>query len=191
MALLDLMQQRRSIRKYLDKPVERDKLNLCLEAAQLAPSACNAQPWKFIVVDDKALKDRLCETAFGGIYSLSSFAREAPVMVAAVADQASYASRVGSLIRNTRFYLIDLGIAGEHFVLQAQELGLGTCWIGWFNERAVKSVLKIPRGKRVAYLLSLGYYDETAMRRTHSRRPIEKIVAFNSYEGENYNALSL
>ena len=181
MTLLELIRHRRSIRRYLDKPVERDKIMLCLEAARLAPSACNSQPWRFIIVDDKELKDRLCRAAFSGIYSVFSFAKKAPVIVVVVSERAKFIARVGGLFRGTKFYLIDIGIATEHFVLQAEELGLGTCWLGWFNEAAVKSILNVPKDRKIDVLLALGYYDSAKIGKPHDREPMEKIAAFNSY----------
>ncbi len=182
MTLLDLIRHRRSVRDFLDEPVGRDKIILCLEAARLAPSACNSQPWKFIVVDDKDLKDELCRAAFGGIYSMMSFARKAPLIVAVVSENAKFLARIGSLLRDTRFYLIDIGIAAEHFVLQAEELGLSTCWIGWFNEGAVKSILKIPRDRRIEVLIAVGYRDDTKKGQPHKRDSLEEIISFNSYD---------
>lgn len=184
MALLDLIKHRRSIRKFLDRDVERDKIMLCLEAARLAPSTCNSQPWKFIVVDDRELKDKLCRAAFSGIYSVMSFAKSAPVIVAVVSERAKFLASVGSLFRGTKFYLIDIGIVCEHFVLQAEELGLGTCWLGWFNEEAVKSILNVPKDKKIDVLIALGYYDRGKIGRPHKREPMDKIAAFNSYDGE-------
>ncbi len=154
---------------------------LCLEAARLAPSTCNSQPWKFIIVDDRQLKDRLCRSAFSGIYSVFSFAKKAPVIVAVVSEKARFLARVGSLFRGTNFYLIDIGIATEHFVLQAEELGLGTCWLGWFNEGAVKSILNVPKDRRVDILIALGYPYVAKLIKPHEREPMEEISAFNSY----------
>jgi len=85
------------------------------------------------------------------------------------------------MFRGTKYYLIDIGVAIEHFVLQAEDLGLGTCWIGWFNERAVKSVLEIPHRKKIDVLIALGYYDREKLGPEHDREPIDKIVSFNSY----------
>jgi len=180
MALLDLIKHRKSVRDFLDRPVEREKIMICLEAARLAPSACNSQPWKFIVVDDRQLKDKLCAAAFSGIYSMNSFCKMAPVIVVVISEKSNFLARIGGMFRGTKYYLIDIGIAGEHFVLQAEELGLGTCWIGWFNERAVKSVLNIPQHKKIDILIALGYYDRKKIRSEHSREPIDKIASFNS-----------
>ena len=182
MTLLDLVRQRRSIRQFLDRPVARDKIMMCLEAARLAPSACNAQPWQFIVVDGPELKERLCRSAFSGIYAVMSFAKMAPVIVAIVSDKRKFLTWAGSLIRGTSYYLIDIGIAGEHFVLQAEELGLGTCWLGWFNEKGVKSVLGVPKDKKIDVLLAVGYYDSQNVGPGHDREPLEKMTSFNGYE---------
>ena len=181
MALLDIIKHRKSVRNFLDRPVAREKILTCLEAARLAPSACNSQPWKFIIVDDIKLKDKLCRAAFSGVYAINRFCKAAPVIAAVVSEQANYLSRIGSMLRGTKYYLIDIGIAAEHFVLQAAELGLGTCWIGWFNERAVKKILNVPQSKKVDVLLALGYHDGEKVRSGHGREPIDKISSFNRY----------
>ena len=87
MALLDLIKRRKSIRDFLDRPVEREKIMTCLEAARLAPSACNSQPWRFIVVDDMQLKNKLCQATFSGIYSINSFCKKKPVIVVVISDR--------------------------------------------------------------------------------------------------------
>lgn len=181
MALLDIIKNRESVRNFLDRSVEREKIMLCLEAARLAPSACNSQPWKFIVVDDAEQKDRLCRAAFSGIYTNTSFAKKAPLIVAVVSEKAKFLERIGGLLRDTRFYLIDIGIATEHFILQAEELGLGTCWIGWFDEAAIKPILKVPKDKKINVLLAVGYCDKEKPRQLQQRDSLEEISAFNSY----------
>ena len=181
MALLDLLKHRKSVREFLDRPVERDKIITCLEAARLAPSECNSQPWRFIVVDDRQLKDRLCDAAFGGIYSMNSFCKTAPVMVVVISEKSKFIARIGEMFRGTKYYLIDIGITCEHFVLQAEDLGLGTCGIGWFNERGVKSTLGIPQRKKIDMLIALGYYDREKLGPEHDREPMDKIASFNSY----------
>jgi len=105
----------------------------------------------------------------------------APVIVVVISEKSKFLARIGGMFRGTKYYLIDIGIAGEHFVLQAEDLGLGTCWIGWFNERAVKSILNIPQYKKIDILIALGYYDREKIRSEHSREPIDKIASFNSY----------
>jgi len=181
MTLLDIIRHRKSIRNFLDRPVEREKIMTCLEAARLAPSACNSQPWKFIAVDDRQLKDRLCRAAFSGIYSINAFCKTAPVIVVVISEKSRFIARIGELFRGTKYYLIDIGIACEHFILQAEDLGLGTCWIGWFNEKAVKSTLNIPQRKKIDILIAVGYYDREKLAPGHDRDPIDKIASFNSY----------
>jgi len=183
---LKLCKQRISVRKFSDRPVEREKILLCLEAARLAPSACNSQPWKFIVVDDPQTKNDLVSSAFNGIYSTNTFAKKAPVIIAVVSEKSSFIASVGAFLRDTLYYLIDIGIATEHLVLQATELGLGTCWLGWFDEKAVKKILKVPDTKRVDILIAIGY-PENPEEVSHkqlkgkNRKPLEEISFFNSY----------
>ncbi len=178
---LRLVKNRQSVRKYLAKAVPREILERCLEAARLAPSACNSQPWSFIVVDDPKLKNELAEAAFAGIYSTNAFAKKAPVIVVVVREQSNYAARLGGYFRNLQYSLIDIGIAGEHFVLQAEDLGLGTCWIGWFNEEAVKSLLNVPKDKKIDVLIALGYAGPKAVKGERKREPLKKMSSFNSY----------
>lgn len=178
MSVKEIVAQRRSIRRYLDKPVEREKILTCLEAARLAPSADNVQPWRFLVIDDPELKDKLAKDFFSGIYSVSKFAAKAPVLIMILARLDILANRIGKQIQGVNFYLIDTGIAGEHIVLQAEELGLGTCWIGWFNSRKARKVLNIPKKYKIVSLLSMGYYEKKPSH-VKKRKDLEDIVWFN------------
>lgn len=162
MTFLDLTKQRCSTRTYRHDPVPREAIERCLEAARLAPSACNSQPWRFIVVCRPDLQARLAEAAFSGAYAMNRFAAAAPVLVAVVRQRSGYAARLGGFLRGMQYSLIDIGIACEHFVLQAAEEGLGTCWLGWFNEKRVKRVLDLPRRTRIDIMLSVGYPQEAA-----------------------------
>ncbi len=182
MVLMDLILHRHSVRRYLDKPVEREKIMQCLEAARLAPSASNSQPWHFVIVDEPALKSKLCDAAFSGLFSVMKFPREAPVLVAAVANPPGPGLRMGNLLLRTNFSLIDMGIAVEHFVLQADELGLGNCWLGLFDEKKVKKALGIPQKRKVMALLTLGYYDEALARREHRRKALSEMSSFNGWD---------
>ena len=161
--------------------MERDKVMRCLEAARLAPSASNSQPWTFIVVDDEELKNKLCDVAFGPLHFFNSFCKKAPIIVVIVSEKSKFFTRLASRLRNTSYYLIDIGIATEHFVLQAEELGLGTCWIGWFNEDAVKPILNVPKEKKIDVLLALGYPNPKVTPNKLEREPIDKMSSFNSY----------
>lgn len=181
MSVKELIARRRSIRQYLDKPVERENIFMCLEAARMAPSADNVQPWRFLVIDDPELKDRFAREIFSGIYSISKFAAKAPILIVILARLDIIANRLGKQIQNIHFYLIDTGIAGEHIVLQAEELGLGTCWIGWFNSRKARKVLNIPRKYKIVSLLSMGYYEKKPGREKKRKR-LEDIAWFNKID---------
>ncbi len=173
-SFLDLVLYRQSCRRYQSRPVERAIMERCLEAARLAPSACNSQPWRFIVVQDPVLKERVAQAAFAGIFRMNSFAQSAPVLVFIIRERSKSAAEMGGQVRGVKYNLIDLGIAGEHFILQAAEEGLGACWIGWFNERAVKKILGLPWHTRVNVVISLGYSAEEQVRQK-DRRPVSQM----------------
>ena len=160
MNFLELVNRRKSCRRYLNKPVPKESIERCLEAARLAPSACNSQPWQFVVVTDEALKNKLVEESLSGMYAVFSFAKKAPVVFAVIRDRSRYISQLAGALRGVEYSLIDIGIAGEHFILQATEEGLGTCWIGWFNEKAVKKVLGIHKSEKIDALIILGYPED-------------------------------
>ncbi|HMA54788.1 MAG TPA: nitroreductase family protein [Acidobacteriota bacterium] len=176
--LQEVFAGRRSIRRYRPSPVEPEKLRACLEAARIAPSANNVQPWRFVVVDEPALKDRLAEEAFSGLYASSKFAAKAPVILVLLARPGGAVVRLGSKIQGVPFYLLDMGIAGEHVVLQAQELGLATCWMGWFDYRKARKVLNIPAAYKLVAMMPLGY-AETRPVREPPRKRFEEIVSMN------------
>lgn len=173
-----ILRGRRSIRRYLPTPIEREKLLACLEAARLAPSAHNSQPWRFIVVDDPEIKDRLASAAFSGIYSGSKFAARAPVILVLLAKTAIMAHGLGGRLQRVPFHLLDIGIAGEHIALQAQELGLATCWMGWFNYRKVRKVLGVPRKYKIMAMMPVGYAEKRPNREP-PRRTLDEIVTYN------------
>lgn len=178
MSFLELVRKRQSVRSYLPGSLPRVVIDRCLEAARLAPSACNSQPWQFIVVDEPQLRKKLAEKAFAGIYAINAFAKEAPVLVAVIREKSGYFAALGGLCRGLPFGLVDIGIACQHFVLQAQEDGIGTCWLGWFDEMAVKKTLGISRDKKVDILISMGYPAEDTTREK-VRKPLGEMSAFN------------
>jgi len=182
-AFQKILRNRRSIRRYLPTPVDPEKLRACLEAARLAPSAHNAQPWRFVVVDDPELKNRLTSAAFSGIYSGSKFAAQAPIIIVLLVKRGLVAHHLGGRLQNVHYHLIDMGIAGEHFVLQAEELGLATCWMGWFNYRRVRKALKIPRKFKVVAMMPVGYAEKRPTREP-PRKTFEEVVTFNGIERE-------
>lgn len=178
MDLLELIQKRQSDRRYdATREVDRQLVLRCLEAARLAPSACNSQPWKFVVVDDPDLRRQMAEAAAG--MGMNRFAAEAPVIVAVVLEKMNLTARIGSVIKDKEYSLLDMGIAVEHFCLQAAELGLGTCILGWFDEKKVKRLLGVER-RRIPLLITLGY--PAGANRPKSRKTLEEMSCWNKYE---------
>jgi len=147
MNVMEAIRKRYSIRSYEDKEVEEEKLNLILEAGRLAPSASNRQEWRYVVVRDKQTRQKLVEAAAG-----QTFVGEAPVVLACCAQTDGHIMRCGQPC-----YPIDVAISIDHMTLKAVEEGLGTCWIGAFNEAKAKEILGVPDEIRIVELLTLGY----------------------------------
>ncbi len=169
MDVFTAIQGRRSIRKYKSTPVEEDKLNKILDSVRFAPSASNAQNWKFVVVRDENIRRKLAEAAGG-----QGFVAEAPVIIVACGTE------VDSVMLCGQFrYNINVSIAVTHILLAAYELGLGTCWLGRFEEDKVKKLLNIPEGVRVVAITPLGYPDEVA--ELKPRKNLAEIVSYDTY----------
>ncbi len=179
---LSLVLNRQSVRKYIDRPVEPEKVRRCLEAARLAPSASNSQPWKFIVVDDPELRQKVASATIGPLSTFNTFVPQAPVIVAIVIEKMKVITKIAADMKNRDFPWIDIGIAAEHFCLQAAEDGLGTCMLGWFNEEPIKKLLNIPKNKRIGLLITLGYFPKGYRLRAKSRKAFEVVVKYNRYE---------
>jgi len=177
---IELVKHRESVRAYNTTEVSRDSIERCLEAARLAPSACNAQPWKFIVVDDPVLKNALADATQDRLIPMNHFTKQAPVHIVVVREKANLTSNIGQIIKNKEYPLIDIGIAVEHLCLQAVEEGLGTCIIGWFNEKKVKKLLGIPVNKRAELMITLGHPANEKVREKR-RKTLEEISVYNKY----------
>lgn len=180
MDFLDLVRTRQSVREYLNKSVEREKIERCLEAARLAPSANNSQPWRFIVIDDPKLREAAARETFSQFLSFNNFSLQAPVLILLISERPSFFSRIGGAIKDKQFNLIDIGIAAEHFCLQATEEELGTCILGWFNENEVKKLLNIPQSKRVELIITMGYPSSNEIC-PKEREEMNQIRSYNSY----------
>ena len=172
----ELAKKRQSDRKYKDQAVEREKLVQCLETARISPSANNSQPWKFVVVDDFEKKEQIAECSIG--LGMNKFTHQCPVIVAVVLEKQNFMSTIGSMIKNKDYSLFDIGIAVNQFCLQAADLGLGTCIIGWFDEKKIKKILGV-RNRRIPLLIRVGYHD--APTRDKVRKPLEMMSSWNEY----------
>ncbi|MFP4562387.1 MAG: nitroreductase family protein [Spirochaetia bacterium] len=156
MDIYEAIRTRKSVRKFLGKQVEDDKLNRILEAGRLAPSARNLQEWRYLVVRDDELRRGLIDAAAG-----QRFVGQAPVVIVCCAETDGHVMRCGE-----RCYPIDVAVSVDHMTLAAAAEGLGTCWIGAFYQDQVKHLLGIPEEIRVVALLPLGYPADP--------KPIEK-----------------
>jgi nitroreductase len=178
---LKLCRTRRSVRRFADRPVEREKLELCLEAARRAPSADNMQPWRFIVFDDPEKRAKLAEAVFPGIYAASKRFTTAPVIVCLVIKENLLVNKVAGAVQGTQWQLVDAGIGGEHFVLAAAEQGLGTCWIGWYDGRALLKHLGLRgKGYRAVALIAVGYPADDVSAKDRPRKDLDEIRFWNS-----------
>lgn len=171
MKFIELAKQRCSIRSYTNKPVSKKLLAEVLEAGRLAPTACNIQPFQFIVVQEK---ENLAALAAG--YPAPWFA-EAPVVIA-ICTQASKAWK--RKYDDRTLVDVDAAIAADHMTLTAADLGLGTCWVGAFNPKIVRKALGVPRTVEPLILLTLGHPNETG--RPKVRLPIEKLVRYEKWK---------
>ncbi|MBM3420923.1 MAG: nitroreductase [Bacteroidetes bacterium] len=177
--LLNLIKARQSDRGYSDKPVESDKIERILEAARLAPSACNAQPWKFIVVSEPETKKQIAEAASAKALGMNTFVYEAPMFIVIVREKPNLTSRIGSAVKDKDYSLMDIGITSGFISLQACAEGLGSCIMGWFNEKLVKKILGIPSGKRVELIVAVGYASKEY--RQKRRKPAGEVISFEKY----------
>jgi len=176
--ILPEINTRRSIRKYKDKPVEEHLIRELIEAAILAPSGSNTQPWHFIIVRDEKVKQ---EVIAADHYQQWMF--KAPVLIACVSDiecriKDSQALRVDekSSEEEVKQIVRDSAVAIENLLLQAEHLGLGTCWTAWFEQKEMKAALRVPDNKYVCGVICVGYADEMPSKR--SRKAFEDIVHY-------------
>jgi len=175
-----LILQRESVRKYTDKEISKEDILKCVEAARMTPSAHNSQPWTFVIVDDKELVKKVAECTVNTVVKFNKFVKDAKVIVAIVMEKTHFAM-VGSNKTDENYNFIDMGAAAEHFCLQAADIGIGTCILGYYDEKKVKSLLNVPGNKRVGLLISMGYSPFEGAREK-KRNPLNAMCSFNSYK---------
>ncbi|AKL95357.1 nitroreductase [Clostridium aceticum] len=179
--MMDQINMRRSVRKYADKPVEEEKLVELFESARLAPSGRNTQPWHFIIVKSQMTKEKLAELSHNQKWMLT-----APVFIVCVADLRSRIQGEAELLidessphEELKQIIRDTSIAIEHIVLEAENLGLNTCWVAWFTQKDIRPILNIPSDKYVVAILTLGYGEEIPQARP--RKKLEEIVHYENW----------
>lgn len=173
MEIFQVFRDRRSIRKYTDAPVEREKIEQVLHAARLAPSWKNLQCWRFLVLTDPARKEALL-SAFAEDNPGRKAFLQAPVAIVVCADPVE-----SDVSHGIDYFVADAAIAFEHICLAAHALGLGSCWMGLFDETDMKAKLGIPEHMRVVGVTPLGYPDQEPKPRP--RKALHEIAFFNEW----------
>ncbi|MBC7333800.1 MAG: nitroreductase family protein [Actinobacteria bacterium] len=172
--VFEIIKKRRSVRKFKNIPVEDEKILKLIEAARLAPSATNRQPWRFIVVKSKELLLEISSSALGII---NTWAKSAPLLIVCCAVKKSLLTHyMGERLSRIPYHIMDVAIAAEHIVLEAEELGLSSCWIGWFSEKKIRKILDIPPGWKIVAILAVGYKDESYTPKPQKRLPLKDIL---------------
>ncbi len=169
MEVMEAIKSRRSVRGYKPDPIPEADLSEILEAARLAPSASNRQPWKFIVVTDPGKREALTKASRN-----QAFVGQAPVIIVAVALEPDQTMMCG-----VERYAVDLSIAVDHITLAAVDKGLGTCWIGAFDQEEVCRIAGVPDQYKVVTVLPLGYPADEP--RAKGRKPLEEIVCWETF----------
>ncbi len=178
---LELVRHRQSDRVFdAQRPVEKDKIERILEAGRLAPSACNAQPWHFIVVDDPELKNKVADATSNRVLGLNHFTKQAPVHIVIVEEKVNFSSGFGTIVKDKYFAHLDVGIVAGHLTLAAADEGLGSCILGWFDEPKMRKLLNIPSSRRVLLDIIIGY--STQPLREKKRKSQGEIVTYNQYK---------
>jgi nitroreductase len=171
MDVFEAIQQRRSIRNFTDKPVEREKMEKILEAGRLAPSAKNCEPWHFVAVTNPEKREALSRGNW------AKFVAQSPLVIVACGDKKA----------SPDWYAIDVALAVENMVLTAVSLGLGTCCVGSFTEKDVKTVLKIPENFEVLVMLAMGYLGDKIdlssklLNLVRSRKTLSEVASEEEY----------
>lgn len=174
-----LVAARQSDRAYdTERPVEPEKIQRILEATRLSPSACNGQPWHFIVITNPQLREDIARSMAG--LGLNKWAIQAPVLILIVEEATKTTSLLGGLVKHNHYPHIDLGIAAAHLTLAAEAEGLGSCMIGYFDEKKIKKMAGIPRHKRLPLIITLGYAAKE--KRSKKRKRFDEIVSYNKYD---------
>ena len=186
MDTLEAIRTRRSVRRFADRPVEPEKLQALLEAVRMAPSWANMQCWRFVVVEDPQVRERISELS----YVESFFATrgyksnpaqkalaQAPVVIVACAEPGESGDLGGQ-----HYYMTDMGIAAENLMLAAHSLGLGSVFVGVFNEEQLGDLLDIPPGVRIVGLFPIGYPLEE-VKGGPPRKPLDEIVFYGKWKG--------
>ena len=175
---LELARQRQSDRSFEPgRTIERDKLERILEAGRLAPSACNGQPWHFTVITDSELLPAVGKATSS--LGMNKFVKDASALVLVTHESTNITSKLGCGIKDKDFPMMDLGIASAYITLAAEDEGIGSCILGWFDEKKIKQLTGIPDKKRLMLIIALGYAAKP--KRKKIRKEWGKVISFEKY----------
>lgn len=176
MDVFECLERRESCRDYdPDRPVEREKLVRCIEAARLAPSACNSQPWRYLVVRNGESCEALRPMLQG--MGMNAFVKDCPAFIVVTETPAGAAASVGGKLKDQYYALTDIGLSVSQLCLAATAQGLGTCILGWFDEKKIKEYFDLPKAHRVRLVLCIGYAKKDSLRKKQ-RKDIGDISVF-------------
>lgn len=171
---LELVEKRQSCRSYDGRPVELEKLTQMLEAARLAPSACNSQSWFFTVVTQPQMLEAVRKSVM--IAGMNQFAADCPAFIICEETGANLTSKIGGILKDQQYTQIDMGLAVMQMVLAGVEQGLSSCTLGWFNDVELQNVLPL-KGGRIRLVVCVGYAADEEIR-PKKRKPMEQISQF-------------
>ncbi|GAA0747828.1 nitroreductase family protein [Clostridium oceanicum] len=175
MQFYDVIKERKSIRKFKDNSISKDKMARIIDAAMKSPSWKNKSSYKFIIVEDKNERERLANTILNKTEEASNSIKEAPITAVVVADPS-----LSGNVDEREYYLVDSAIAMEHLILAATAEGYGTCWIGAFDEDEIRDILSIPKKYRVVGMTPIGEINET--KESHPKKDVRDYVFLNTWE---------
>ncbi len=179
MDIFEAIDKRYSCRKYKPEKDEREKILTMIEQAGKSPSACNSQPWHFVVVDDEEKREKIAKATQKGAIGINKFADCVPAFIVIVKESGGMTSRIAKLVSSRDYSPFDLGIATESLALSAKALGLDTCIMGWFDEKKVMETLSLPKGKTPELILAVGYAEGDG--KNPKKKEIDEICSFNAY----------
>ncbi len=184
MDIFEAIRTRRSIRRFIDRPVEEEKIKAILEAIRMSPSWANLQCWRFIVVKDPTTREKISELSYVESFFVPKGYKvnpskkglaEAPVVIVACADPSQ-----SGVLWEQHYYMTDMGIAAQNLMLAARGLGLGTVFVGVFDEEKLRNLLNIPSNIRIVGLFPIGYPQEEK-KEGPSRKPLNEIAFFEKW----------
>lgn len=164
----ELIEKRESCRNYTVEPIEKEKLIECIQAARLAPSACNGQPWQFYLITNSDIKSKLVKLTQASSKNASAF-------IVVLEEKPKLQTKIVNNLKNQEYTQVDIGIAASHICLAATELGLSTCMLGWFNEDKIKKLLNMKCSDRIRLVISVGYSTKKEPSKK-TRKSLNKIL---------------